>query len=71
MAIRAVVFDIGGVLEIDPDIGVVPMWEARLGLPAGELSERMRRPFPAQRPGHRGHREAAGQPRVARTRLLD
>jgi putative hydrolase of the HAD superfamily len=41
MAIRAVVFDIGGVLEIDPDIGVVPMWEARLGLPAGELSERM------------------------------
>jgi epoxide hydrolase-like predicted phosphatase len=41
MAIRAVVFDIGGVLEIDPDIGVIPMWEARLGLPGGELSERM------------------------------
>jgi putative hydrolase of the HAD superfamily len=41
MAIRAVVFDIGGVLEIDPDIGVIPMWEARLGLSAGELSERM------------------------------
>jgi epoxide hydrolase-like predicted phosphatase len=41
MAIRAVVLDIGGVLEITPDLGVVPMWEARLGLSAGELSERM------------------------------
>jgi len=41
MVIRAVVFDIGGVLEIDPDLGVIPMWEGRLGLPAGELSERM------------------------------
>jgi len=36
MVIRAVVFDIGGVLEIDPDLGVIPMWEDRLGLPAGE-----------------------------------
>jgi hypothetical protein len=34
MAIRAVVFDIGGVLEITPDLGVTPMWETRLGLPA-------------------------------------
>ena len=41
MAIRAVVFDIGGVLEITPDLGVTEMWEARLGLPAGELSQRM------------------------------
>ena len=41
MAIRAVVFDIGGVLEITPDLGVTPMWETRLGLPAGELNERM------------------------------
>ena len=32
MVIRAVVFDIGGVLEITPDLGVIPMWEARLGL---------------------------------------
>jgi len=41
MAIRAVVFDIGGVLEITPDLGVHRQWEARLGLPAGELGERM------------------------------
>lgn len=45
MVIRAVVFDIGGVLEITPDLGVIPMWEARLGLPAGELSERMHDAF--------------------------
>jgi len=41
MAIRAVVFDIGGVLEITPDLGVHRQWEARLGLPAGDLGERM------------------------------
>ena len=35
MAIRAVVFDIGGVLEITPDLGVTGEWEARLGLSAG------------------------------------
>lgn len=42
MAVRAVVFDIGGVLEITPDRGVARRWEARLGLPAGGLDERMR-----------------------------
>jgi putative hydrolase of the HAD superfamily len=41
MVIRAVVFDIGGVLEITPDLGAVPMWESRLGLPPGDLAERM------------------------------
>ena len=41
MAIRAVVFDIGGVLEITPDLGVDRRWEARLGLPAGEMGRRM------------------------------
>jgi putative hydrolase of the HAD superfamily len=41
MTIRAVVFDIGGVLEINPDLGVDPRWESRLGLPAGEIAERM------------------------------
>jgi epoxide hydrolase-like predicted phosphatase len=41
MVIRAVVFDIGGVLEITPDLGVTRRWEARLGLPAGGLDERM------------------------------
>ena len=42
MVIRAVVFDIGGVLEITPDLGVDRLWETRLGLPAGEILERMR-----------------------------
>ena len=41
MVIRAVVFDIGGVLEITPDLGVDRRWEARLGLPAGQIGERM------------------------------
>ena len=41
MVIHAVVFDIGGVLEITPDLGVTQRWEARLGLPAGGLDERM------------------------------
>ena len=41
MAIRAVVFDIGGVLEITPSTGWVQAWEARLGLPSGGLQERM------------------------------
>ena len=41
MAIRAVVFDIGGVLEITPDLGVTRLWETRLRLPAGELNRRM------------------------------
>jgi epoxide hydrolase-like predicted phosphatase len=40
MTIRAVVFDIGGVLEITPDLGVYRRWEARLGLDAGGLGER-------------------------------
>ena len=41
MTIRAVVFDIGGVLEITPDLGVAELWETRLSLPAGELNQRM------------------------------
>ena len=49
MAIRAVVFDIGGVLEITQDLSptrsqdsVTRAWEARLGWPAGEVDVRMR-----------------------------
>ena len=42
MVIRAVVFDIGGVLEITPDLGVDRPWETRLGLSAGEILVRMR-----------------------------
>jgi epoxide hydrolase-like predicted phosphatase len=41
MIIRAVVFDIGGVLEITPDLGVTGLWESRLGLGSGELNTRM------------------------------
>jgi putative hydrolase of the HAD superfamily len=41
MTIRAVAFDIGGVLEITPDLGVIRRWETRLGLPAGKLNERL------------------------------
>jgi epoxide hydrolase-like predicted phosphatase len=41
MTIRAVVFDIGGVLEITPDLGITQQWETRLGLAAGELDQRM------------------------------
>jgi putative hydrolase of the HAD superfamily len=41
MTIRAVVFDIGGVLEITPDLGVTRQWETRLGLSPGQLDERM------------------------------
>ena len=42
MTIRAVVFDIGGVLELTPDLGVSADWESRLGLAPGELDARMR-----------------------------
>jgi putative hydrolase of the HAD superfamily len=44
MAIRAVVFDIGGVLEITPDAQMRDFnvrWDAQFGLQPGELGERM------------------------------
>ena len=41
VAIRAVVFDIGGVLEITPDLAAGRWWEARLRLPTGEMDQRM------------------------------
>src|SRR3954454_18895044 len=41
MAIRAVVFDIGGVLEIAPKTGWEAKWEGRLGLRPGELNEQL------------------------------
>lgn len=42
MAIRAVVFDIGGVLEITPRTGWVERWEAQLDLQPGGLLEQMK-----------------------------
>src|SRR6266566_596734 len=41
MVIRAVVFDIGGVLEITPRTGWVEKWEIQLHLKPGELHERL------------------------------
>jgi putative hydrolase of the HAD superfamily len=49
MTIRAVVFDIGGILEVVPEGGdptwrfpaMIARWEERLGLPAGELDTRL------------------------------
>jgi epoxide hydrolase-like predicted phosphatase len=41
MAVRAVVFDIGGVLEINPPLGFVEKWEDRLGLDRGEIADRL------------------------------
>lgn len=42
MAIKAIVFDIGGVLEITPDLGIDTQWEKKLNLETGELFERLR-----------------------------
>src|SRR6266487_1408970 len=41
MTIRAVVFDIGGVLEITHPVGWVEKWEAHLHLNPGELDARL------------------------------
>jgi len=41
MAFRAVVFDIGGVLEFTPPLGTAGKWEVRLGLPPGALASRL------------------------------
>ncbi len=42
MAIRAIAFDIGGVLELTPPTNWEATWEARLNLQAGEINERLR-----------------------------
>ena len=41
MPIRGIVFDIGGVLEITPDLGLTDKWEQRLQLQSGELNQRL------------------------------
>jgi hypothetical protein len=40
MPIRAVVFDIGGVLENTPNLGMIEEWEKQLGLNPGEIPTR-------------------------------
>jgi putative hydrolase of the HAD superfamily len=66
MTIKAIVFDIGGVLEITPDLGVAAAWESRLGLAEGELNERM---SDAWAGGSVGTVSEAGVHRAARERL--
>ena len=39
MTIKAIVFDIGGVLEQTPDLGVDAKWEKRLNFNPGELNQ--------------------------------
>jgi epoxide hydrolase-like predicted phosphatase len=41
MAIRAVIFDIGGVLEIDPQSGWLERWAERLGLGGPDMAARL------------------------------
>ncbi|MEO8606897.1 MAG: HAD family phosphatase [Chloroflexota bacterium] len=41
MAIRAIVFDIGGVLEITPRLGIDEKWEAIWHLQPGELNKKL------------------------------
>jgi hypothetical protein len=41
MAVQAVVFDIGGVLEVTPPTGMTGKWEHELRLDHGELAERL------------------------------
>ena len=43
MTVRAVVFDIGGVLEMPTDTDLDSRWERRLGLAPGEFFARLRR----------------------------
>src|SRR4029453_4243024 len=43
MAVRAVVFDIGGGLEVPTDINLDGRWERRLGLRPGKFFDRLRR----------------------------
>jgi epoxide hydrolase-like predicted phosphatase len=45
LPIKAVIFDIGGVLEITPDTGWEAKWEDRLGIERGGLRERLREPW--------------------------
>jgi len=41
MSIKAIVFDIGGVMEITPDLGLDAKWEEKLNLERGELNKKL------------------------------
>jgi hypothetical protein len=41
MVVRAMLFDIGGVLAINLNLGADRQWEDRIGLPSGMLAERL------------------------------
>lgn len=43
MPVRAVVFDIGGVLEITPDTGWQERWDQRLGIPMNDIYDGLHR----------------------------
>jgi putative hydrolase of the HAD superfamily len=51
VTIRAVIFDIGGVLEIDPSTGWLERWAGRLGLGGTDLEARL---WPTSRAGNIG-----------------
>jgi len=42
MTIKAIVFDIGGVLELTSNLGIDALWEKKLNLKENELYERLR-----------------------------
>ncbi|HCP47855.1 MAG TPA: hydrolase [Deltaproteobacteria bacterium] len=42
---RGVVFDIGGVLELTPELHTIPKWEKQLHLPPGEIGQRLNTVF--------------------------
>ncbi len=69
MALRAVIFDIGGVLEITPSTRWQERWESRLGLEAGKIDERLHDVYRAGSIGTITLAEA--ERRIARTLNLD
>ena len=69
MPIRAVVFDIGGVLELTPPTGWVGRWEDWLGLEPGQIEDRLEDVFRAGTLGTIS--EAEVERRIAATLGLD
>ncbi|MFI6341127.1 HAD-IA family hydrolase [Streptomyces sp. NPDC050535] len=65
MTTTCIILDIGGVLEITPETGVVQRWEEQLELPPGTVDERMRDVWRAGSVGsiseHDVHREVASR----------